>query len=198
MKIDGLDYNTERERLVLPEYGREVQSMVDYAVTIKDKAERQACAESIVATMEKMTQQNADNADYKQKLWDHLAIMSDFKLDIDYPYDISQAREMATKPQPVAYPMSNIRIRHYGKMLFEVFEKLKAMKPGTERDALVSATANQMKRNLHIWGYGSDDDQKVAMDLEHLTDGKIRLDLNTFKFEKITDPVAPAKTRKKK
>ena len=91
MNINGLDYNTQRERLILPEYGREIQNMVDYCVALPTKEERQRCAATIVATMDRMVRQNRNNANYKQKLWDHLALMSDFKLDIDWPYDISAA-----------------------------------------------------------------------------------------------------------
>ena len=93
MNIEGLDYNTTRKKLVLPEYGREIQKMVEYAIELPTKAERQECAESIVAVMDRMLPHNRSNIDYKQKLWDHLAIISDFKLDIDYPYDVSQAKK---------------------------------------------------------------------------------------------------------
>ena len=111
MNIKGLDYNTEREKLILPEYGREVQQMVDIAVNLPTKEERQRCAETIVRVMERMLPQNRNNADYKCKLWDHLAIISDFKLDIDYPYDVSKAKEISEKPKPLAYPMTKIKVR---------------------------------------------------------------------------------------
>ena len=137
MNIEGLDYNTQREQLILPEYGREVQNMVDYALSLPDKEERQRCAESIIVIMDRMFPQNHENPDYKQKLWDHLAIMSNFQLDIDWPYDISGAAKIATKPEPLDYPMTQIPVRHYGKMLFDVFEHLKTMPAGEERDELV-------------------------------------------------------------
>ena len=100
MNIEGLDYNTQREKLVLPEYGREIQKMVDHAISIEDRAERQHCAEAIVAIMSRMFPQNRNNKDHEQMLWDHLALMSGFKLDIDYPYDVTQALKIATKPEP--------------------------------------------------------------------------------------------------
>ena len=128
---------------------------------------------------------NRESADYKQKLWDHLAIMSHFELDIDWPYDIKQAHAVDAKPQPMDYPMQRIPVRHYGNMIFELFAKLKTMEPGKERDNLVKLTANQMKRCLYQWSHGSSDDEKVASDLAKFTDGKIQLDLSTFKFEKI-------------
>lgn len=198
MNIEGLDYNTQRERLVLPEYGREIQSMVEYAIALPTKEERQSCAEAIVDIMDRMFSQDGDAVGRKQKLWDHLALMSNFKLDIDYPVDVSQATRIAAKPEPMPYPMSRIPVRHYGNMMFEIFERLKTMEPGDERDELVKLTANQMKRNLTHWSHGSADDEKVASDLARFTDGKIQLDLSSFKFEKISNKEPVTKANKKK
>ncbi len=185
MNIEGLDYNTQREKLNLPEYGREIQKMVDYAVGLKTKAERQRCAETIVAIMGRMVPQNQEDANYEQKLWDHLAIMSDFKLDIDYPFDVSEAKKIAAKPQPLEYPMKKIPVKHYGNLVFELFDRLKGMPDGAERDELIRQTANQMKRNLMQWSHGSSDDEKVASDLARYTDGKVQLDLDQFKFNTV-------------
>lgn len=200
MNIDGLDYNTQREKLVLPEYGREIQDMVAYCVTLPTKEERQDCAETIISIMDRMNQQNHGNADHIQKLWDHLALMADFKLDIDYPFDVSQAMKIASKPEPMTYPMSKIPVRHYGKMMFELFEKLKNMEEGDERTELIRVVANQMKRCLIQWGHGSSDDDKVASDLARFTDGKVQIDLDTFKFDKINarDLIQPRNNNKKK
>ena len=185
MNIEGLDYNTQREKLVLPEYGREIQSMVDHAVAIKDRAERQHCAESIIAIMDHMFPDGADFEDHHRKLWDHLAIMSGFKLDIDYPFAVKQAEDIAKRPEPMDYPKTRIPVRHYGSMMFELFDRLKNMEPGKERDELVKLTANQMRRDLAQWSHGSCDEEKVAADLARFTDGKIHLDLKNFKFEKL-------------
>ena len=197
MNIEGLDYYTQREQLVLPEYGREIQKMVDHALTLPTKEERQACAESIIATMSILFPQGYDAIDLEHKLWDHLAIMSNFQLDIDYPFDVSEAIKAATKPQRVGYTSSHIPVRHYGKLLFETFERLKNMPEGEERDALVRLTANQMKRALVEWGHGAADNERVASDLAAFTNGKIQLDLDTFKFEKLPAR-EPEKKRKKK
>ena len=185
MSIEGLDYNTQRKKLVLPEYGREIQSMVDHAVAIKDRAERQHCAESIIAIMDHMFPDGADAEDHHRKLWDHLAIMSGFKLDIDYPFAVKQAEDIAKRPDPMDYPKTRIPVRHYGSMMFELFDRLKNMEPGKERDELVKLTANQMRRDLAQWSHGSCDEEKVAADLARFTDGKIHLDLKNFKFEKL-------------
>ncbi len=197
MNIEGLDYNTQREKLVLSEYGREVQNMVAYAMTLETKAERQKCAEAIVLTMERMAPQVRENADYKQKLWDYLALMSDFKLDIDWPYDTPQAKTINARPDNIDYPTNDIPVRHYGKIIFGLFEQLKNMEPGKERDQLTRLTANQMKRDLMQWSQGASTEEKVADDLARYTDGKIQIDLGTFKFDKI-DLREVEKKRKKR
>ncbi len=197
MNIEGLDYNTQREKLVLPQYGREIQSMIDYAVTLPTKEERQACAESIVAIMDRMNPQNRGNEGYLQKLWDHLALMSNFKLDIDYPFDVAQALSIAKKPAPLSYPQTVNPIRHYGSIIHQLCEQLQTMKPSEERDSLVCSVANQMKRDLVQWGRGACDDARVASDLARLTNGVIQLDLDNFRFEKINEKDF-IQTRKKK
>ena len=186
MNIKGLDYNTQRDPLLMPEYGREIQKMIDYAVTIEDKEQRQLCAETIVRMMASRLTQQLNNEDMEQTLWDHLYIMSHKQLDIEWPYDVSNAEKINHKPQPLKRVSGNVRLRHYGRLVEELFEKLKSMPAGEERDALVSLTANQMKLDLAIWGHGSMDDERVASDIAAFTDGVIQLDLNTFVFDKLT------------
>ena len=188
MEIKGLDYNTQREKLVMPEYGREIQKMVDIAVALLTKEERMRCAKSIIKQMENKIPMMHENAGYQQTLWDHLYLMSHQQLDIDWPYDISNAEKMTAKPQPMAHPVKNeqARLRHYGRLMTALFEKLKDMPEGAERDELSRQTANQMKRDLLAWGHGSADDEKVADDLARFTDGKIQLDLSSFRFDRMT------------
>ena len=186
MEIKGLDYNTQREKLQMPEYGREIQKMVDHAVGLPTKEERTVCAQTIIRLMETKMPQLRGNADYEQTLWDHLYLMSDKRLDIDWPYDVSEAEKIHTRPEPLPLPQNKIRQRHYGKLIEELFEQLKQMPEGPERDELARQTANQMKRDLATWGHGSMDDEKVADDLARFTDGIIQLDLNNFTFEKVT------------
>ena len=186
MNIKGLDYNTQRDPLLMPEYGREIQKMIDYAVTIEDKEQRQLCAETIVRMMASRLTQQLNNEDMEQTLWDHLYIMSHKQLDIEWPYDVSNAEKINHKPQPLKRVSGNVRLRHYGRLVEELFEKLKSMPAGEERDALVSLTANQMKLDLAMWGHGSMDDERVASDIAAFTDGVIQLDLNTFVFDELT------------
>ena len=198
MNIKGLDYNTHREQLLMPEYGREIQKMVDYAVSLTDKSERQNCAEEIIRMMETKVPELHDNADFEQTLWDHLYLMSHKQLDIDWPFDVTAAEKLQEKPKAIPLPQEGMRLRHYGKLLEQLFEKLKTMPEGEERDALVFYTANQMKRNLMTWGHGSMSDEKVADDLARFTDGVIQLDLSTMKLDKVTAIEEPKAKKKKK
>ena len=198
MNIKGLDYNTHREQLLMPEYGREIQKMVDYAVSLTDKSERQNCAQEIVRMMETKVPELHDNADFEQTLWDHLYLMSHKQLDIDWPFDVTAAEKLQEKPKAIPLPQEGMRLRHFGKLLEQLFEKLKTMPEGEERDALVFYTANQMKRNLMTWGHGSMSDEKVADDLARFTDGVIQLDLSTIKLDKVTAIEEPKAKKKKK
>ncbi len=193
MNIQGLDYNTQRESLQLPEYGREIQKMVEYAVTIADRDERLQCAKSIVRMMETKVPQIRENADYKQTLWDHLYLMSHKQLDIDWPCDVSNAEKFHSKPEPMKLPQTNIKLRYYGRLIEELLQKLTAMPAGPERDELARLTANQMKRDLMQWGHGSMDDEKVADDLARLTDGVIQLDLKQISLGRNNAPKEPQK-----
>lgn len=201
MNIQGLDYNTERPELRLNAYGREVHQMVEHCIALPTKQQRLACAKTIIETMRKVNPAQGTKSEQAQTLWNHLAIMSDFKLDIDYPVEVTTLEKHTARPSKVPYDTERIPVRHYGKHLFAIFEQLKNMPEGMERDQLVAKTANQMKRCLMMWGHGNADNEKVADDLARFTDGAIQLDLATFKFEKIKASdlvIANAKKKKKK
>ena len=141
-----------------------------------------------------------DNNDYEQTLWDHLYLMSHKQLDIDWPFDISEAEKFHNKPQPMQLPQGDIRLRHYGRLVGELLNKLKEMPEGAEREELIRLTANQMKRDLVQWGHGSMDDEKVADDMARMTDGAVQLDLNRFTFERVnlSEPQTKRSSGKKK
>ena len=103
-----MQYNTQQKRMPLPEYGRSIQNMVDHALTIEDRAERQRCANTIINIMGNMFPHLRDVPDFKHKLWDHLAIMANFQLDIDYPYEIIRKDNLNTKPESIPYPSTKI------------------------------------------------------------------------------------------
>ena len=172
--------------------------MVDHCVALPNRADRQRCANTIIAVMERMIPRTGDAESFRRKLWDHLALMSQFKLDIDYPFDINEARSMLEKPKPIPYPMRRIPVRHYGGLMFEVFDMLKTMPQGPERTELIRLVANQMKRDLVQWGHGSSDNEKVASDLAGYTAGNVQLDLDNFKFERTQNRTPERKLRRRR
>lgn len=198
MDIKGLDYNTQRESLLMPEYGREIQKMVDHAVSLPSKEERLRCARTIIKQMLGKVPQIRDNANYEQTLWDHLYLMSHKQLDIDWPFDVSEAEKIHAKPQPMKLPQSQIRLRHYGRLVEEMMEKLKTMPASPSRDELIRLTANQMKRDLAQWGHGSIDDEKVIDDIARMTDGAVQIDLGSLRLDRVMQGNEPKKGNNKK
>lgn len=170
-----MKYNTQERRLPLPEYGRSVQKMVDHALTIEDRDERQRCADTIIKIMGNMYPLQKEMPDFKQKLWDHLAIMSDFKLDIDYPFEVVRPESLAVQPDRIPYATGRIRYRHYGRFLEQLIRKAVEMPDGEEKAQLVHLIAIQMRKNFITWNKDAVEIQKLIDDLEDYTDGAIRL-----------------------
>jgi hypothetical protein len=161
--------------MALPEYGRSVQNMVDHALTIRDRAERQRCANTIINIMGGMFPHLRDVPDFKHKLWDHLAIMADFKLDIDYPYEIIRKDNLVTKPDLIPYPSTKIRYRHYGRTIEELIRKACDFPEGDEKDNLVALICNHLKKDYITWNKDSVDEGKIAEDLYEYSNGKLRM-----------------------
>ena len=170
-----MQYNTQRKRMPLPEYGRSIQNMVDHALTVEDRAERQRCANTIINIMGGMFPHLRDVPDFKHKLWDHLAIMADFKLDIDYPYELIQKDNLVTKPDFIPYPATRIRYRHYGRTLEVLIKKASDLPDGEEKRNLVALICNHMKKDFLAWNKDTVDDNKIADDLYELSGGKLEL-----------------------
>jgi len=170
-----MQYNTQQKRMPLPEYGRSIQNMVDHALTIEDRAERQRCANTIINIMGGMFPHLRDVPDFKHKLWDHLAIMSDFKLDIDYPYEIVHKDKLESKPEPIPYPSTRIRYRHYGRTLEVLIKQAIEFPEGDEKQNLVALICNHMKKDFMAWNKDTVDDRKIADDLAELSGGKLEM-----------------------
>ncbi|NDV64768.1 DUF4290 domain-containing protein [Bacteroides sp. 224] len=170
-----MHYNTQQKRLPLPEYGRSIQNMVDFALTIEDRAERQRCANTIINIMGNMFPHLRDVPDFKHKLWDHLAIMSDFKLDITYPYEIVQKDNLNSKPEKIPYPSTKIRYRHYGRTLEVLIKKACEYPEGDEKNNLVALIGNHMKKDFMAWNKDTVDDNKINDDLMEYSGGKLQL-----------------------
>ena len=140
------DYNTRRPKMVIPEYGRNIQKMIDHAMTVENKEERNKIANAIISVMGQLNPHLRDIADFKHKLWDHLFIISDFKLDVDSPYPLPDREAIAKKPEKLAYPENNIKFKHYGKTIENLIEQAILIEEKEEKNALIKIIANLMKK----------------------------------------------------
>ena len=177
-----MEYNTQRKKMELPEYGRSIQNMVDHALTIEDREERQRCANTIVNIMGGMFPHLRDVPDFKHKLWDHLAIMSDFKLDIDYPFEIVKKEDLVVKPEQLAYPNADFRYRHYGRFLEGMVKKAVEIEDEEEKKQLINLLAIQMKKDLNNWNKEGIEDQKIVDDLREYSNGAIDLKVEDLRL----------------
>jgi len=172
--------------------------MVTYAMAVEDKEERTRCVKTIVNIMGNMFPYLRDVNDFKHKLWDHVAIMSDFKLDIDYPYEIMQAENLYTRPENIPYKNSRIRYQHYGRTLEEMIEKVAEYEEGEEKNELIRLIANQMKKCFLTWNKEVVDDKKIFDDLRELSNGKLEINEEIFKLVESRDVLHNKKNKNKK
>lgn len=168
-----MDYNTDRKKLILPEYGRNIHKMVDHICTIEDKEERNKAARSIINIMGNLNPHLRDINDFKHKLWDHLALISDFKLDIDYPYEIPEREHFFEKPKLLPYNDYPIRFKHYGKIIELMIKEAVKMEEGEKKNALVLMIANHMKRAYLTWNRNVVTDEFIFNDLKELSGGAL-------------------------
>lgn len=198
-----LEYNTQKEKLVLPEYGRNVQQMVDHCMSIEDREERTRCAYAIIDIMSNLFSNLRDVDDFNKMLWNQLAIISDFKLDIDYPCEVLKPENLHSRPEPVEYELRPIKFRHYGKILEELIDIAADMPEGEERTQLVMLLAHHMKKMMLAVNKDGVDDDKIFKDLAYYSKGKILLDSSTCQlrdFKELTQQPAanPKKSKKRK
>ncbi|MBD5320103.1 MAG: DUF4290 domain-containing protein [Bacteroides sp.] len=193
-----LRYNTQMKPLRLPEYGRNIQKMVDFCLTIEDRQERTDCAFAIVKSMANLFPELKSNGQYSHKLWDHLAIMSDFRLDIDYPVEVVQQENLTSRPAPIPYKDNELRRRHYGRTILSMIDVAAGMEEGPERDALIALVANQMKKLLIETNRDGVDDRRVFNDLRELSQGRIFVDPATLRLNDYIIPVQTSGKKKKK
>jgi hypothetical protein len=169
------DYNTQRKRMALPEYGRNVQKMVDHIKTIRDRDERNRAAKTIIQIMGNLNPQIRDVGDFRHKLWDHLALIADFELDIDSPYPIPEASKFIEKPKIIPYQQGNIRFLHYGRIIELMIDAATEMKEGEEKEYLTTLIVNQMKKSYVTWNRSQVSDDVIIGDLRLLSGGKVKV-----------------------
>ncbi|MGB0592970.1 MAG: DUF4290 domain-containing protein [Flavobacteriales bacterium] len=168
-----LEYNSSRNKLVISEYGRHIQKLVEHAMTLKDKEERQKMANGIIDIMGELNPQLRDVADFKHKLWDHLFVISNFELDVDSPYEKPVIEKLFEKPEPLAYPNSKIKYNHYGKVIELMIDEAIKMEDQELKSKLVIAIANQMKKSYVNWNLDTVEDEVILNQLTKLSKGKL-------------------------
>ena len=170
------DYNAQRPRLIVPEYGRNVQRMVEHVMGIDDRESRTRSAHAIIQVIGRLNPQLRSNENMDRTLWDHLYIMSGFKLEVDGPYPKPTPEELHTKPARVPYPKREIRYGHYGKLVERTIETCCALPEGPEKEAATVQVANLMKRQFLAWNRDSVGDGVIIKDLAELSKGRLRLE----------------------
>jgi hypothetical protein len=191
-----MDYNSQRKKLPLPEYGRNIQNMVNHVLTIEDRDERNRAAKTVIDVMGNLYPYLRDVAEFNHKLWDHLAIMTDFKLDIDYPYEPPSPDILTEKPNTVPYDQHDIKYKHYGLVMEKMIKKI-ADYEGEEKEVLIRQLANHMKKSFLVWNKDAVEDDKIFQDMEELSDGKLKLEPD-FQLADIKTLIGKPKKKKSK
>lgn len=173
--VENLEYNTERSMLIIPEYGRHFQKMVDHAVAIEDSQERNKVAKAIISVMGNLQPHLRDVPDFQHKLWDQLFIMSDFKLDVESPYPKPSKEVLQQRPDPLEYPQNHPKYRFYGNNIKRMIDVAIKWEKGDMRDGLEYAIANHMKKCYLNWNKDMVDDKAIFEHLYELSDGQIDL-----------------------
>ena len=177
-QMPQFDYNSTRNKLILSEYGRNVQNMVKYIVALPTKEERNRYAQVVIDLMGFLNPHLRDVADFKHKLWDHLHIISDFKIDVDSPYPKPEIEAIHLKPEPLKYPHQRIKYKHYGKTIELMIEKAKSIEEPERKQHMVQAIANFMKMAYVQWNKDSVADESILAHLRELSGGQLKLEEN--------------------
>ena len=161
---------------MLPEYGRNIQKMVEHLLSIEDREERNKAAHSVIAVMGNLNPHLRDVNDFKHKLWDHLAIISDFKLDIDSPYETPTRELLDSKPKKISYNQKNIRFKHYGHSIVLMINRASEMEEVEEKQDLVKMIAYHMKKSYLTWNREAVADKHIFDDLKTLSGNRLNID----------------------
>jgi hypothetical protein len=192
----NFDYNTTRKKLILAEYGRNVQNMVKYIVELPTKDERNRYAQVVIDLMGFLNPHLRDVADFKHKLWDHLHIISDFRIDVDSPYPKPSEDAIRFKPAPLAYPQQRIKFKHYGKTVELMISKARAMEDPARKQLMIQSIANFMKMAYVTWNKDTVADETIIKDLRDMSNGDLQLqenvNLNRVEFR----PPNPVRTQR--
>ena len=196
MKI--IPYNTNESQLLMPEYGRNIQRMIDYCVAIEDKEERTRCAVAISEVMATLFPSMLGDKGDKQKIWDHINVMSRFKLDIEFPCEVIGKDQLSPERKKIPYGGEVNRFRHYGRNIQLMIQEVAVMDNGVEKDQLIFLIANQMKKLLVMQNPELANDARVFMDIAEISDGKIQIDPENYRLNEYLDVTQQASGKKAK
>ena len=184
-----MEYNTNRTKLLMPEYGRNIQQMVEYCKSIPSKEERNEVAKTIVEFMGQRNPHLRDEENYKHKLWDHLYILADYDLDVDAPYPFPTKDELAQKPNRMDYPSFDNEYKFYGKSILQLIDKAIELEEGEEKEALIQVIANNMKKSYNVYNKEHVQDEVIFRHLKELSQDKLDLTgIETLDKSKIYHP----------
>lgn len=172
---DNLEYNTEREHLIIPEYGRHMQKMIHYAKERPTKEERNEVSKAIISVMGNLQPHLRDVPDFQHKLWDQLFIMADFDLDVDSPYPKPKKEDLMAHPEPLKYPQNFPKYRFYGNNIKTMIDVANTWEDGDLKEALIYTIANHMKKCFLNWNKDTVEDDVIFHHLYELSNGKINL-----------------------
>ena len=184
-----MEYNTNRTKLLMPEYGRNIQQMVEYCKSIPSKDERNEVAKTIVEFMGQRNPHLRDEENYKHKLWDHLYILADYDLDVDAPYPFPTREELDQKPNRMDYPSFENEYKFYGKSILQLIDKAIELEEGEEKDVLIQVIANNMKKSYNVYNKEHVQDEVIFRHLKELSQDKLDLTgIETLDKSKIYHP----------
>ena len=184
-----MEYNTNRTKLLMPEYGRNIQQMVEYCKSLPSKEERNEVAKTIVEFMGQRNPHLRDEENYKHKLWDHLYILADYDLDVDAPYPFPTREELGQKPNRMDYPSFENEYKFYGKSILQLIDKAIELEEGEEKEALIQVIANNMKKSYNVYNKEHVQDEVIFRHLKELSQDKLDLTgIETLDKSKIYHP----------
>ena len=194
-----MEYNTNRTKLLMPEYGRNIQQMVEYCKSLPSKEERNEVAKTIVEFMGQRNPHLRDEENYKHKLWDHLYILADYDLDVDAPYPFPTKDELAQKPNRMDYPSFDNEYKFYGKSILQLIDKAIELEEGEEKEALIQVIANNMKKSYNVYNKEHVQDEVIFRHLKELSQDKLDLTgIETLDKSKIYHPSRNKRNNHKK
>ena len=194
-----MEYNTNRTKLLMPEYGRNIQQMVEYCKSLPSKEERNEVAKTIVEFMGQRNPHLRDEENYKHKLWDHLYILADYDLDVDAPYPFPTREELDQKPNRMDYPSFDNEYKFYGKSILQLIDKAIELEEGEEKEALIQVIANNMKKSYNVYNKEHVQDEVIFRHLKELSQDKLDLTgIETLDKSKIYHPSRNKRNNHKK